>query len=46
MKGVFNFFIFEVDIVLETEELKLNTKQCTIKERTHLFTFTKFIKQN
>ena len=46
MKDDFNFFIFEVDIVLETEELKLNTKQCTVNERTHLFTFIKFIKQN
>ena len=46
MKGVFSFFIFEINIALETEELRLNTEQCTVKERANLFIFIKFIKKN
>ena len=47
-------FICEVDFLLKVEdkvcllflELKLNIKESTVNETTHLFIFIKFIKKN
>ena len=50
----FSLFVFEVDFALKIEdnvcflflEFKLNTKEGTANEKTHLFIFIKFIKKN
>ena len=50
----FSLLVFEVDFVLKIEdnvcflflEFKLNTKEGTANEKTHLFIFIKFIKKN